>query len=273
MTQNSEHNMPQDGLPELLRGDREPTDAERDAGSEELMERVASLRSVFAPPEEVEPPFRLADRTLERLLQPPASETPTTVTAAEEPDRFRSSLEIATGVPRVSDRRLTRGRLVIRAFTQVAAACLLFAACGLFWNVYLPAYAEAQEERIHQECRGRLLKLYKAARRFQSEQPNAEALLGVELRRRLIKFGYADATDFRCPALEARHLHEIHFSGYLPPAGDNRRVPIFWDKFNNHTNQINVVFSDGTRTTVSGHRLAEFLLDFLGHRKGSEEPR
>ena len=40
MTQNSEHNMPQDGLPELLRGDREPTDAERDAGSEELMERV-----------------------------------------------------------------------------------------------------------------------------------------------------------------------------------------------------------------------------------------
>lgn len=174
---------------------------------------------------------------------------------------FRSSVEALTRLPLEQvGARPSRRRLFLRFVTQAAAAVLLVVSLSAFWNIYYPAYTLAREKHHLKTCATQLKRLWKAAKRFQAEQPNDSVLPGRELRDTLVKFGYADAKDFQCPGLPDIGLNAIHYSGQLPKANDTRRVPMFWDKFSNHENIINVVFTDGSLATISSEQLGSFLI-------------
>jgi len=212
-----------------------------------------------------EPSAGLLDRTLDRCLAPAGAELDE-ASGVIIPFRRRSSVALLLtedpfALPRLETP--SRARLVLRVLSQIAASILIFITCGVFWAHFLPAYTEAKEARQTEACHAKLRRLWSAVQRFQKEQPNSEALRGADLRARLVRFGYADPTDFHCPARPSDSLNRSHFGAFLPPAGSGQRLPVFWDRFNNHVDTLNVLFSDGTVTTISG----DHFVDFLGEMK------
>jgi hypothetical protein len=243
----------------------------------ELFGRAKRMAQALAPglepPALVAAPDDLVARTLDRcLILLPRQELELELGESDfdsasnvaKPRRgvFGSSVEALTRLPLDEPSRgeISEHRLFLRAMTQVAAAVFVFAGCSLFWNVFQPAYAAAREESIDRSTQLRLRHLLDAARRMQRSEANEAPLRGSELVNRLIKGGYADITDFHCPGVPLSSPRDVQFSGTLPAVKDERRLPVFWDKFNNHVNRINVVFSDGSTASISSSQLFDYLI-------------
>ena len=156
----------------------------------------------------------------------------------------------------------SRARLVLRLGLQVAAAGVLFGISSLFVALYYPAVTHALEERDQQRCQTRLLKLQQAARRYRSEHPEGEALVGFELRAELVRGGYAHEGDFVCPSRRGQELGQRSYVGELPAgvAELSSARPLFWDRFGNHTSGFNMVRVDGRLDLVPEEGLTTWRL-------------
>lgn len=161
----------------------------------------------------------------------------------------------------------TRGRLAFRFVLQAAAAVILFGISSVFVATYYPAVSHALEERDQLQCQERLRHLRKAALRYRNEHPEGGALVGFELRRELIRGGYADESDFVCPSARGQELGVRSYLGEIPAggvapassAGQSER-PVFWDRFGNHSSGFNLIRLDGRVSLVSEENLTRWRL-------------
>jgi hypothetical protein len=217
------------------------------------------------------PPLGLAQRTLDRCLSPqPIGPANADLSSdSSETDRLTAALVYAAGLSRsgeASRKTPNRRELIGHIARQSAAACLLFALCGGFWSVFLPAYTEARENSHSARCQSKLAKLSRAAAELRRRLPNSVGLQGLALRNLLIGHGLAIPTDFQCPGSPYKGPQDSHYFGSLPAPGDTRLQPLFWDKFNNHIDCVHVALSDGRVRRLTSGELSEFML------KGLEGP-
>jgi hypothetical protein len=161
----------------------------------------------------------------------------------------------------------TRGRLAFRFVLQAAAAVVLFGISSIFVATYYPAVSHALEERDQVECQKRLRHLRVAALRYRKEHPEGGALVGFELRRELIRGGYADESDFVCPSERGQELGVRSYLGEIPAAsvaqtasGSQGERPVFWDRFGNHSSGFNLIRLDGRVSLVSEENLTRWRL-------------
>jgi hypothetical protein len=95
------------------------------------------------------------------------------------------------------------------------------------------------------------------------KKKNPSFLTGEKLRQELIKRGYLDKTDFRCPATPTRSLNRVHFTGLLFPQAIKFKYPVFWEKrigtHIEHSDEMNVVFSDGEARSMHSDDFFEAL--------------
>jgi hypothetical protein len=209
-----------------------------------------------------EPPDDLLERTMARLAlagaaappSAPPEPVPAPLTLHRGGRRRRTSVELLTATHLRADHQApTRGRLVVRLLVQAAAAAVLFGVCTTFVAVFYPAVTYALEERRVQRCQDQLTRLGQAARRYHDEHPEAAALHGAELRRALIRGGYADPHDFVCPGHAGKELGERAYVGSLPPGSEPLPLdrPVIYDRFANHSSGFNVAYGSGRVETIT----------------------
>ena len=241
---------------EALRGQM---DAWRDeAPPDDLVERslarIALAAAVGGPVEEEQAGGEAA------AAGAPAGEVipfPTQAPAAApaRPKRRSTVIEVLTSAP-LADTPAeppSRQRLVLRVAVQVAAAVLLFGISSTFVAVFYPAVTYALEERDVNHCQQQLERLHAAALRYRAEHPEAKRLRGAELRRALIRGGYAAEADFVCPSRRGRQLGLRSYQGDLPAGSEELDAtrPLFWDTFSNHGTGFNVVRGSGKVTQIA----------------------
>ena len=169
----------------------------------------------------------------------------------------------------------SNGSLALRFVLQAAAAVVLFGVSSLFVAIYYPAVSHALQERDQVECQVRLLRLHAAATRYRTEHPGGVALVGFDLRRELIRGGYADELDFVCPSERGQTLGIRSYVGELPAdvasvssqSALNDR-PLFWDRFGNHPRGFNLVRLDGRVAGISEDGLMRWR--FRSAREGEK---
>lgn len=169
--------------------------------------------------------------------------------AAPRPKRRSTVIEVLTSAPlaETPSEAPSRQRLVLRLAIQVAAAVVLFGISSTFVAVFYPAVTFALEERDVHHCQEQLERLHAAALRYRAEHPEAKRLRGAELRRALIRGGYAAEADFTCPSRRGRQLGLRSYQGDLPAGSEELDAtrPLFWDTFSNHGTGFNVVRGSG----------------------------
>ena len=175
--------------------------------------------------------------------------------APARPKRRSTVIEVLTSAP-LADTPAeppSRQRLVLRVAVQVAAAVLLFGISSTFVAVFYPAVTYALEERDVHRCQEQLERLHAAALRYRAEHPEAKRLRGPELRRALIRGGYAAEADFVCPSRRGRQLGARSYQGDLPAGSEALEAtrPLFWDTFSNHGTGFNVVRGSGKVTQIA----------------------
>lgn len=295
----------QDLLPELLRDASTalPSDCQSHLDECEtcriVLETSRDLGSLFEPPELIEPPEDLVQDTLDRclVLLPPevkeGSGSPVGAESSEEsaaapaqPGAFRSSVEILTRAPLESQTigPVSRGKLFLRFLTQTAAAVFISVSLLVVYDTLQPAYAHAKEVRSTQACQDRLKVLWRNAMSYKTEfkdvedlkSDKAKFLMGESLRTELIRRGYADTVDFRCPKNESGSSSGTHFTGLLFPKDVEFKYPVFWEKrvgtHSEGSDELNVVFSDGETRSMHSDRFFEaFSKAFSNWRKYETE--
>lgn len=294
----------QSSLPEILRGGPSvlPSECQDHASSCEtcqiMIETSQDLGSLFEPPALIEPPEDLVQNTLDRCLvllppelsdeeqSPQHEESPPALTETAQPGAFRSSVEILTRAPleAPNSRPLSRGQLFIRFLSQTAAAVFISVSLLVVYDTFQPAYAHAKETQSTRACQDRLTMLWRQAMNYKSsvkdiedlKSEKARFLMGESLRAELIRHGYADAVDFRCPKNESQSPHGTHFTGLLFPKDVTFKYPVFWEKrvgtHNEGSDELNVVFSDGeTRSMHSDRFFDAFSKAFSNWRKYETE--
>ena len=262
-----------------VRGDALPDDlaahTETCPDCRALLDGAAGLRDVLGRWEVEEPPADLTARTLAKIALTPPELSPVDLGEGGEvipfPARKRSSVEILVGSALPGDHEPiplqapSRRDLWSRLLIQSAAAALLVGVCTTFAGAFYPAAVHAWERRHLVECRGHLQELRDAVARYRRERPDAEALRGWELRHALIEGGYLDVTAFTCPSPHGRELLERSYVGQLPPPDPDdpetlpADLPIFWDRFGNHTEGFNVIYGDGRTATVEVDELPRWI--------------
>jgi hypothetical protein len=262
----------------LIRDGVPPEHASGAAADPQLAAMAAgaqALHDSLSAWEDTEPPADLVERTLAGLAlaahadagsPAPASEVAEPPAAEGEivpfPRRRRSTVvERLTQAPLtdVPHEAPTPRRLLFRVVVQAAAAAVLFVVCSSFAVVFYPAVTHALEERDVVLCQEQLRRLNAAALRYRAEHPQGERLCGANLRRALVRGGYASEQDFTCPSRRGRQLGSSSYQGDLPGgvAPVASRHVLFWDTFTNHgTSGFNVVRIDG--------RVQQVAVDDLG---------
>ncbi|MDF1667002.1 MAG: hypothetical protein P1V97_34990, partial [Planctomycetota bacterium] len=208
--------------------------------------------------------------------------------APTSPGAFRSSVEILTRAPLESQTtgRLSRSKLFLRFLTQTAAAVFISVSLLVVYDTLQPAYAHAKEVRSTQACQDRLKALWRHSMSYKIEfkdvedlkSNKAKFLMGESLRAELIRRGYADAIDFRCPKNESDYSSGTHFTGLLFPKDVDFKYPLFWEKrvgtHNEGSDELNVVFSDGETRSMHSDRFFEaFSKAFSNWRKYETEKK
>lgn len=234
--------------------------------ADDLIERslaAIALKAALAPAEPEAPAAELIP------FPTPAPETKAAPAASPAPRRRTTVIELLVTPPLagpVAPVAPTRGRLAFRFVLQAAAAVILFGVSSIFVATYYPVVSHALEERDQIECQKRLRHLRKAALRYRAEHPEGGALVGFELRRELIRGGYADESDFVCPSERGHELGVRSYLGELPAAtaptsseGKAER-PVFWDRFGNHSSGFNLIRLDGSVSLVSEENLTRWRL-------------
>ena len=240
----------------------------------DLIERslaAIALKAALSPPEESE---RLVGEVIPfpTPTLAPAKEAAVQEAASEgkAPRRRTTVIELLVTPPLsgpVASVAPTRGRLAFRFLLQAAAAVVLFGISSIFVATYYPAVSHALEERDQVECQKRLRHLRAASIRYRNEHPEGGALVGFELRRELIRGGYADETDFVCPSERGQELGVRSYLGEIPAAGVAQAAsasqgerPVFWDRFGNHSSGFNLIRLDGRVSLVSEENLPRWRL-------------
>lgn len=290
-------------LPELLRDASAPLPSDCQGHIEEcetcqvVLETSRDLGSLFEAPELIDPPEDLIQNTLDRclILLPPEAKSPENeqkvsseeaIMAPVSPGAFRSSVEILTRAPLQSQTTgpVSRSKLFLRFLTQTAAAVFISVSLLVAYDILEPAYAHAKEVRSTEACQVRLKALWRHSMSYKTEfkdvedlkSDKAKFLMGESLRTELIRRGYADAVDFRCPKTEDDSKNGTHFTGLLFPKDVAFKYPVFWEKrvgtHSEGSDELNVVFSDGETRSMHSDRFFEaFSKAFSNWRKYETE--
>lgn len=217
-----------DDLAELVR------DPER-AASPELAAGARALRAELDAWADPEPPADLAQRTLARIALAGASP------AADEHEA-RGALEVLTTQPFAATPGTKRRGLLVRLCVQALAACLLFGISASFTALVYPAVVHALEEGRLESCQSRLKHLARALHAYRQDHPDEEQPSNAALRRALIDGGYAEPADFVCPGAGGDLYGPESYVGTVLAESDDQ--PVYWDRFGNHPQGINVVYAD-----------------------------
>jgi len=234
--------------------------------ADDLVERslaAIALKAAMSAPEERAPVGEVTPF-------PTPTPTPEAQPEGKAPRRRTTVIELLVTPPLagpVGPVAPTRGRLAFRFLVQAAAAVVLFGVSSLFVATYYPAVSHALEERDQVECQKRLRHLRAAGIRYRNEHPEGHSLVGFELRRELIRGGYADETDFVCPSERGQELGVRSYLGEIPAgsvaqtsSASRGERPVFWDRFGNHSSGFNLIRLDGRVSLVSEENLPRWRL-------------
>ncbi len=157
---------------------------------------------------------------------------------------------IGVGDDGVPVARPARAGILARLAAQVVAAAFMFILCGTFTVYFYPAFTEALDARRASRCQSKLERLRHELLTHLSAHPELDGRPIKEVIEAMLADGVLDTADLVCPGAASPTARSYYIS--TAAFGTIDDTPVLWDKFGNHEEQVNVLFSSGRIDLIDG---------------------